>query len=52
MKKIILFLLVLTSTLALGQQPYYDDVDVTLTGQALYIELQNKINAEESIANG
>ena len=53
MKKIILFLLVLTSTLALAQQPYYDDVDVTLTGQALYIELQNKIsNANPSFNYG
>ncbi|MFD2824023.1 endonuclease [Lacinutrix iliipiscaria] len=27
-----------------AQQPYYDDVDLTLTGEALYIELQNKIS--------
>lgn len=27
-----------------AQQPYYNDVDLTLTGQALYFELQQKIN--------
>ncbi len=30
--------------LAVAQQPYYDDVDLSLTGQDLYDELQAKID--------
>jgi hypothetical protein len=42
MKKI-LYALFFVSTLAFSQQPYYSDVNLTLTGQALYNELQMKI---------
>lgn len=43
MKKIVTIILVLPFV-AIGQQPYYDDVDLSLTGQALYTELQSKIS--------
>lgn len=43
MKKI-LYILVLVTGLAFSQQPYYNDVNLTLTGQALYNELQIKIS--------
>tara|TARA_R110000850_G_scaffold150497_1_gene273283 strand:+ start:196811 stop:197842 length:1032 start_codon:yes stop_codon:yes gene_type:complete len=41
MKKIILFLFL--TQFAFSQQPYYDDVDLTLTEEAMYDELQNKL---------
>ncbi len=44
MKKLLL-LLIINCTISLNaQQPYYDDVNLSLTGQALYTELQNKIS--------
>lgn len=45
MKKLLLssLLFIVVSSL-FAQQPYYDDVDLTLTGQDLYFELQAKIN--------
>jgi endonuclease I len=43
-KQLLFLLTYLTVQLAFAQQPYYDDVDLTLTGQDLYFELQNKIN--------
>ncbi|MFK5982527.1 MAG: endonuclease [Flavobacteriaceae bacterium] len=44
MKKITLSLLfVLTVQSILAQQPYYNDVDLSLTGQNLFLELQSKI---------
>ena len=43
MKKITLLLCILIAQNVFAQQPYYNDVDLTLTGQDLYIELQSKI---------
>ena len=43
MKKITLLLLILIVQNIFAQQPYYDDVNLTLTGQDLYLELQSKI---------
>jgi len=44
MKKITLLLIVLVSVQStFAQQPYYNDVDLSLTGQDLYLELQSKI---------
>ena len=43
MKKITLVLFMLIVQNILAQQPYYNDVDLTLTGQDLYLELQSKI---------
>ncbi|PHS62249.1 MAG: hypothetical protein COB12_11045 [Flavobacterium sp.] len=43
MKKITLLLIVLAVQTIFAQQPYYNDVDLTLTGQDLYLELQSKI---------
>ncbi|MCF6308752.1 MAG: endonuclease [Flavobacteriaceae bacterium] len=43
MKKITLLLIVLTVQTIFAQQPYYNDVNLTLTGQDLYLELQSKI---------
>lgn len=52
MKKITLLLLSLPALL-FAQQPYYDDVDLTLTGQELYYALQQKIDiANESYTYG
>jgi len=52
MKKTILLLL-LTIQFAFAQQPYYNDVDLNLTGQDLYFELQSKIdNASNSFTYG
>jgi hypothetical protein len=43
MKKL-LSLLLLVTTIAFSQQPYYNDVNLTLTGEALFNELQMKIS--------
>ena len=52
MKKFLLILL-LPLQVAFGQQSYYDDVDLSLTGQDLYFELQQKIgNASSSFNYG
>ncbi|MEL6810737.1 MAG: endonuclease [Bacteroidota bacterium] len=48
MKPLITLASLLLFQIAFGQQPYYSDVDLTLTGEALYTELQQKI----SIASG
>ncbi|GGD85570.1 endonuclease [Planktosalinus lacus] len=45
MKKILTIALCLLTYVTYSQQPYYDDVNLTLTGQALYNELQQKISA-------
>ena len=45
MKKLLpLLILFLTQTI-FAQQPYYNDVDLTLTGEDLYDELQSKISS-------
>lgn len=38
-------LLILTSAVAVAQESYYDDVNIELTGQALYEELQTKLES-------
>lgn len=48
MKNIILFLLFLTTINSNAQQPYYDDVDLTLSGMALKNELASKIISTHS----
>ncbi len=53
MKKTTLLLTVLIVQIIFAQQPYYNDVDLTLTGQDLYLELQSKIgNASNSFNYG
>ncbi len=42
MKKLLNLLLIVTA-IAFSQQPYYNDVNLTLTGEALFNELQMKI---------
>ena len=44
MNKTLVVLLLFLPIIALGQQPYYDDVDLSLTGEELYDELQIKIS--------
>ncbi len=51
MKKITLLLIVLTVQTIFAQQPYYNDVNLTLTGQDLYLELQSKIAITNTIFN-
>lgn len=48
-----LFTLLFLSSLQIlwAQQPYYNDVNLTLTGQDLYYELQNKIDQASSSFN-
>ncbi len=43
-KQLPLFILLISITAVFAQQPYYDDVNINLTGQDLYFELQNKIS--------
>lgn len=43
MKKITLLFIILFVQNSFAQQPYYNDVDLTLTGNDLYLELQSKI---------
>src|SRR5690606_37220605 len=50
MKKI-LYLLLFVSGFAFSQQSYYNDVNLTLTGQALYNELQIKISQHNQVFN-
>ncbi len=50
MNKLVL-LLVFPLQVVFGQQSYYDDVDLTLTGQDLYFELQEKISNASSSFN-
>lgn len=49
--KNILYLLVFVYGFAFSQQPYYNDVNLTLTGQALYNELQIKISQHNQVFN-
>ena len=49
--KNLVYLLLLITSFALAQQPYYNNVDLTLTGQDLYFELQNKIDNASSTFN-
>ncbi|MGV6828145.1 MAG: endonuclease [Flavobacteriales bacterium] len=51
MKTKILYVILLLSISVIAQQPYYNDVDLTLTGQDLYFELQQKINIASSSYN-
>ncbi len=52
-KKISLLIFVISFQAIIAQQPYYDNVDLTLTGQDLYFELQNKIdNASSTFTYG
>lgn len=44
MNKFLLIPILFIAQLTFAQQPYYDDVDLTLTGEDLYVELQNKID--------
>lgn len=44
MKTKITLLFLLTGLTSIAQQSYYDDVDITLEGQALYNELQDKVS--------
>ncbi|MEZ4818103.1 MAG: endonuclease [Flavobacteriaceae bacterium] len=49
MKTLLFSVIALTISIAnWGQQPYYNDVNLTLTGQDLYFELQNKIDQASS----
>ncbi|WP_299215520.1 endonuclease [uncultured Dokdonia sp.] len=45
MKKLVLLFITICITSLNAQQPYYDDVDLTLTGQDLYWELQLKLSS-------
>ncbi|GAB5399857.1 MAG: hypothetical protein Aureis2KO_14420 [Aureisphaera sp.] len=51
MKSYPLLLCLLGCTFLFAQQPYYDDVDLSLTGQDLYLELQQKITVASSTYN-
>ncbi|MBT0608887.1 endonuclease [Aequorivita echinoideorum] len=48
MKQLVTLVILLSAQLILAQQPYYNNVDITLTGQDLYFELQQKINVASS----
>ncbi len=53
MKKLFTLLFLITLQTLLAQQPYYNNVDLTLTGQDLYFALQDKIgNASSSFDYG
>lgn len=53
MKKLFTLLLLVSLQTVIAQQPYYNNVNLTLTGQELYFELQNKIdNASSSFDYG
>ncbi|RMB61087.1 T9SS C-terminal target domain-containing protein [Dokdonia sinensis] len=45
MKTKITLLLLLIGLTSIAQQSYYDDVDITLEGQSLYNELQDKVSS-------
>lgn len=44
MKKLLLIPILLVAYATSAQQPYYNDVDLSLTGQDLFFELQDKID--------
>lgn len=48
MKKFFTLLLLISLQTLIAQQPYYNNVDITLTGQDLYYALQQKINNANS----
>ncbi|MCB0457943.1 MAG: endonuclease [Flavobacteriaceae bacterium] len=49
MKTLFFSVIALTTSITIwGQQPYYNNVNLTLTGQDLYFELQNKIDQASS----
>ncbi len=48
MKKFFTLLLLISLQTLIAQQPYYNNVDLTLTGQDLYYALQQKINNANS----
>lgn len=51
MKKLLTLLLLTSLQIVWAQQPYYNDVNITLTGQDLYFELQGKIDQASSNFN-
>lgn len=51
MKKLFTLLLLVSLQVVVAQQPYYNNVNLTLTGQDLYYELQNKIDNASSSFN-
>ena len=51
MKKLYLLSILLITTNILAQQPYYNGIDFTLTGQDLYLALQNKIDNASNTFN-
>lgn len=51
MRKLFTLLFLASIQVVFAQQPYYNDVDLTLTGQDLYYELQNKIDNASSSFN-
>lgn len=48
MKQLFTLLLLTSLQIAWAQQPYYNDVNLTLTGEELYTELQGKIDQASS----
>ena len=53
MKQLFTLLFLISLQALFAQQPYYNNVDITLTGQDLYFALQNKIgNASSSFSYG
>lgn len=51
MKKLFTLLFLVSLQVVIAQQPYYNNVNLTLTGQDLYFELQNKIDDASSSFN-
>jgi hypothetical protein len=51
MKKLFTLLFLIGLQTAFAQQPYYNDVDITLTGQNLYFALQQKIEIASGTFN-
>ena len=51
MKKLFTLLFIVSIQVLWAQQPYYNDVNLTLTGQELYYELQDKIDRASSSFN-
>ena len=49
MKKITILLIVFTVQSIIAQQAYYNDVNLSLTGQDLYLELQAKISSNLNV---
>ncbi|WP_203296375.1 endonuclease [Luteirhabdus pelagi] len=49
LKQVLYLSFTLITLVATAQQAYYDDVNLTLTGQDLYFELQNKIDIDNNV---